>query len=64
MEAYRALVPAAFEVLGPGGWLVLETGAGQHQMVTIVLQDAGMVDIAGMLDLDGHERMIVARKPA
>ena len=62
-DAYRILIPQAAERLKPGGWLVMETGSGQHNMVTSLLQDVGLVNIGTGRDMAGHERIIQAQKP-
>ena len=62
-DAYRILIPQVAERLKPGGWLVMETGSGQHNMVTSLLQDAGLVNIGTGRDMAGHERIIQAQKP-
>ncbi|MCB1478290.1 MAG: peptide chain release factor N(5)-glutamine methyltransferase [Rhodobiaceae bacterium] len=61
-DAYRALIPQATARLKSGGWLVLETGSGQHKMVTYLLQNAGLANIGDDYDIAGHERVIRAQK--
>ena len=62
LDAYRDLVPQAAARLKAGGWLVLETGSGQHKMVTSLLQDAGLANIGSDHDIAGHERILRAQK--
>lgn len=62
MEIYRRLIPQAFAVLAPGGWVVLEIGCGQEQAVRALLQDAGFADIAFTADLQGIPRVAAGRK--
>ncbi|MFN0264769.1 peptide chain release factor N(5)-glutamine methyltransferase [Tepidamorphus sp. 3E244] len=61
-EAYRQLIPQAAAKLKPGGWLVLETGTGQHAEVADLLRAAGLTGIEGRNDMAGHERVSLARR--
>jgi release factor glutamine methyltransferase len=61
LAIYRRLVPKARACLKPGGWLVMELGAGQADPVQKLL--AGWTSIAILRDLAGIERVICARKP-
>lgn len=63
LDAYRAIVPAAFERIVPGGWLVLEIGTDQGDAVHAICDGAGYVDVAVRPDLAGHDRIVVARRP-
>ncbi|WP_075217232.1 peptide chain release factor N(5)-glutamine methyltransferase [Mongoliimonas terrestris] len=64
LDAYRALGPAAYARLLPGGTIGLEIGSGQASAVGDGLAAAGFVDIRTILDLAGHDRVVMAVKPA
>jgi release factor glutamine methyltransferase len=57
----RELVPAAFHVLRPGGWLVMEIGAGQWNAVHELARRAGFEQASVHDDLAGIPRVVVAR---
>jgi len=50
--------------LRPGGWLVLEIGAGQGEAVRAVLETHGLVDVEVRQDLAGLERIALGRRPS
>lgn len=58
----RAIAVGAAEWLRPGGWLVLEIGAGQGSAVRDVLLDAGLVETEIRPDLAGHDRIAIGRR--
>ena len=60
----RAVVAGAVEWLRPGGWLVLEIGAGQSSAVCDSMKAAGLTRIAVHCDLAGRDRIAVGRKVA
>jgi release factor glutamine methyltransferase len=60
LDIYRRLVPAAWQALKPGGWLVMELGAGQAPSVAQML--TGWHDIQTTQDLQGIPRVVSARK--
>jgi release factor glutamine methyltransferase len=61
VEAYASLVPAAAELLRPGGHLVLELGLGQSEAVRAVAERAGMRLVEIRDDFQGIPRVLVAR---
>ena len=62
-DVIRALLPAAERGLRPGGWLVMEVGAGQSDEVTTILeQSTRLVVVRIASDLAGIARVLVARK--
>jgi release factor glutamine methyltransferase len=61
LEAYRQLIPQAVARLTPAGCVVLELGTGQRGAVERLLSDAGCAVSSVVKDLQGHERVIVAR---
>jgi len=64
LGAYRALIPAAAEVLTPGGCLALEIGQGQAAAVEALLRAAGLLPYRRATDLAGIERCLLATRPA
>jgi release factor glutamine methyltransferase len=63
LEVYRRLIPDAFEVLVPGGFLALEIGYGQQPAIAALLQAACFTDIEFLPDLQGIPRVACARRP-
>ncbi len=61
LDAYRAILPAAAALLKPGGHVVLEFGAGQHEDVVRIARAHGFALAAGGLvkDLGGHVRCAI-----
>jgi release factor glutamine methyltransferase len=62
LSIYRRLVPQAHAVLVAGGWLLMEIGYGQAKAIRALLNDAGFTTIEFAPDLQGIERVAVARK--
>jgi release factor glutamine methyltransferase len=63
MEALRRIVMQAPAHLLPGGWLVLEHGAGQAAEVAGSLVDAGYARVRCYADLAGRDRVTEAQWP-
>lgn len=63
LNAYRAIAKTALSYLLPGGRLIVEIGATQRDQVQRLFQQAGFVDIAIHVDLNGLDRVVSARKP-
>jgi release factor glutamine methyltransferase len=63
LNAYRALIPQAARLLGPGGALVVEAGRGQSSDIEGLMTAAGLT-LAGppRADLAGILRAVAARK--
>jgi release factor glutamine methyltransferase len=63
LDAYRALIPQAARLLGPGGALVVEAGRGQSSDIEGLMTAAGLM-LAGAprADLAGILRAVAARK--
>ena len=59
LEVYRRLIPEARAALVPGGWLVLEIGAGQAEAVTSLVDRWTEVTVTP--DLQGIARVVTAR---
>jgi len=63
LEIYRQLIPAACGVLASGGFIALETGCGQSEAVGRLLAGAGFIEVRFAPDLQGIERVALARRP-
>ena len=63
LEVYRRLIPAAFAMLVPGGYLALEIGCGQSPAITELLTTSGFVQIEFVPDLQGIPRVACAQRP-
>jgi release factor glutamine methyltransferase len=63
MEALRRIVLQAPAYLLPGGWLVLEHGAGQAAAVAGSLVDVGYARVRCYVDLAGRDRVTEAQWP-
>ncbi len=63
LEIYRRLIPAAFDALTPGGFVVLEIGYGQSMAIVDLLARAGFERIEFVPDLQGIARVACARRP-
>jgi release factor glutamine methyltransferase len=61
---YGRLAREARQVLEPGGLLAVEHGQGQRELVVGVLEAAGMVDVHGIDDLAGVDRVVVGYRAA
>jgi len=64
LAAYRAIASDAPRLLGPGGRLVVEIGAGQERHVERTLIQGGLAIDAVRHDLLGLARAIAATRPA
>jgi release factor glutamine methyltransferase len=63
LEVIRALLPAVERGLRPGGWLVMEMGAGQSNEVRNILErSTGLSLVKVADDLAGIPRVVVARR--
>jgi len=63
LDIYRKLIPASFERLSAGGYLLLELGAGQCGDVERLAVKAGFLTETVVKDLQGISRCLAARKP-
>lgn len=59
----RRLVPAAFEALAPGGWLMLEHGHRQGSPVRELLQEAGFEAVETRQDYGERDRVTLGQRP-
>ncbi len=64
LEVYRRLIPAAFDVLTPGGFLALEIGFGQSDFIRALLTDSGFDTIEFTPDFQGIPRVAISRRPS
>ena len=62
LDLYRRLIPAAFDALIPGGFLLLEIGFGQSPAVGELLARTGFERIEFVPDLQGIPRVACARR--
>jgi len=62
LDVVRALAPEGWEVLTPGGTLVMEIGIGQAAEVRRVLGAAGFAAVRVRDDLQGIPRVVVTRR--
>lgn len=62
LSVYRRLIPASYEVLARGGYLALEIGYGQADMVRDLLQTTGFEHVEFTSDLQGILRVATAQK--
>jgi release factor glutamine methyltransferase len=63
LEIYRRLIPEAFAVLVPGGFLALEIGFGQSPAIADLLAAYGFRQIEFVPDLQGIPRVACAQRP-
>ena len=64
LEAYRAIVSDLPRLLGPGGSVLFEVGAGQAAAVAALLAGVGLTPSGTHLDLAGIERVVGAEVSA
>lgn len=63
LDFHRALVREAFSYLRPGGWMLLELGAGQREKVEALFREKdGFSNVKVRKDLSGIDRVIEAQK--
>ncbi|MFN9732135.1 MAG: peptide chain release factor N(5)-glutamine methyltransferase [Pseudomonadota bacterium] len=64
LDAIRRIAAAAPAHLAAGGWIAIEHGFDQAPAARTLLADAGLREVASIIDLAGHERITHARAPA
>lgn len=64
LAAYRVIIAEAPKYLNPGGWLLLEAGAGQSGDVAALLAKAGFTGIVSAMDHAGINRVVGGRHGA
>jgi release factor glutamine methyltransferase len=63
LDFYRRLLDKSSSLLQTGGWLVLEIGHGQRPAILqLVQQRPELVACSCLLDYEGRERVVTARK--
>lgn len=62
LDFYRRLIPAAFVRLKPGGFILLEVGAGQADRIGRLIEQEGLVMQEILSDLQGIPRCTIAKK--
>jgi release factor glutamine methyltransferase len=63
LDAYRALIPQAADLLAPGGVVVVEAGQGQSTQIEALMTAAGLTPAgAPKADLAGIQRAVGGRK--
>ena len=62
LDDLRQIIAQAPGFLEPGGWLLLEHGFDQAQMVRALLSQADFVGVHSRRDLAGHERISLGQK--
>ncbi len=60
---HRRLLQESGRSLKPGGWLMLEVGQGQAEVVAKAAQEQGWTDVTVRLDFAGIGRVVLARRP-
>lgn len=63
LDDLRAIAAGASMHLRPGGWLLVEHGWEQGAAVSALFAQAGLVDVATELDLEGRDRVTLGRWP-
>ncbi len=63
LDAYKAILPQAFQRLLPGGTLACEVGYDQAEDVARLFRSHGFTDIILRKDTGGIERVVAGRKP-
>ena len=63
LEAYRVIARGTPARLMPGGRVLVEIGPSQGDAVGALFRAAGLEDIRILPDMDGRDRVVVARKP-
>lgn len=63
LAAYRAIAAQCPDRLLPGGRLLVEIGPTQGAAVSQLFADQGLADLAILPDMDGRDRVVMARKP-
>lgn len=61
LDAYRHLARQAMTVLKPGGWLLVEVGAGQADVVRELFEQAGLSALGVRKDYAGIARVVYAQ---
>ena len=63
LGAYRHIAASASDFLIPGGRILVEIGPAQGKSVASLFQAAGLGETRIIPDLDGRDRVVLARMP-
>ena len=62
LDFYRRIVPESMDHLNPGGWLIVEIGYDQGDLVRSIFVDHQYKDVDVIRDLGGNDRVVLGRK--
>ena len=62
LDFYRRIVPESMDHLNPGGWLIVEIGYDQGDLVRSMFVDHQYKDVDVIRDLGGNDRVVLGRK--
>ena len=62
LDFYRRIVPESMDRLNPGGWLIVEIGYDQGDLVRSMFIDHQYEDVDVIRDLGGNDRVVLGRK--
>ena len=62
LDFYRRIVPESVDHLNPGGWLIVEIGYDQGDLVRSMFVDHQYKDVDVIRDLGGNDRVVLGRK--
>lgn len=62
LDAYREIIPNTYPLLKKSGTLILECGAGMASDISSLMRESSFEQIYAKEDLQGIERIVVARK--
>lgn len=62
LDFYRRIVPESVDHLNPGGWLIVEIGYDQGDLVRSIFVDHQYKDVDVIRDLGGNDRVVLGRK--
>jgi len=63
MDDIREIIAHSLVHLLPQGWLMLEHGYNQAQLVADLMAEGGLVDIKTIQDLGGNDRVTIGKNP-
>jgi len=63
LDDIREIIAHSLIHLLPQGWLMLEHGYNQAQLVADLMAESGLVDINTIQDLGGNDRVTIGKNP-
>ena len=63
LDDIRQITNNCLIYLKPQGWLMLEHGYNQAELVTDLMAENGLVNIATLKDLGNNDRVTIAKNP-